>query len=108
MSFVTVRAFSYRYSFSSTPVSKALLIISKEHPELEISFIYKELDNYSTSAIIDTEDPYEALRQTIGFNPVSIIHKDNEFFIEALQRGLYIYHGRVIDPEMKPIDAATE
>lgn len=107
MSFVTVRAFSYRYSFSATPVSEALLTISKDHPELEISFIYKELDNYTTSAIIDTEDPYEALRQTIGFNPVSIIRKDNEFFMEALQHGLYIYRGRVLDPEMKPVEAAT-
>ena len=41
-------------------------LLSKEHPEINISFIYKDLDNYKTSAKIHEDDAYEALRRTIG------------------------------------------
>ncbi len=73
--FVSANAFRYSYSFDNTPVADAIVRISKDHPDDNISFIYKELDSYRTSATIRTDDTYDALRRTIGLNPISISGK---------------------------------
>lgn len=105
--FMTARAYSYSYSFDNTPISEALVRISKDHPEANIYFIYKELDNYRTSSTVDSDDIYEALRQTIGFHPISIKKKDRCLFIEALQHGKFIYRGRAVDNDNEPVAATV-
>ncbi len=105
--FICANAYEYSYIFDNTPISEAIVRISKEHPDANISFIYKELDHYKTSARINTDDLYEALRQTIGLNPVSVIKKGRNFYIEALQHGRFCYSGRVIGSDNEPVIAAT-
>lgn len=97
----------YDYAFAGTPLSEALIRVSKDHPDVSISFIYKELDSYRTSVTIDTDDLYDALRRIVGFNPVSVVRKGDRYYIEALQHGLYRYTGRVADRRDEPIAAAT-
>ncbi len=107
MTYVSANAYKYAYSFNNTPISEAIVRISKDHPDLNISFIYKELDNYKTSAKIHTDDAYVALRQTIGLNPISIIRKKQDYYIEALQHGKFCYTGRAIGAHNEPVVAAT-
>lgn len=107
VSFVASSANPYTYSFNNTPISEAMVRISKEHPEINISFIYKDLDNYKTSAKIHEDDAYEALRRTIGLNPVSVIKKDNNYYVEALQHGKFRYMGQAIGSDNEPVVAAT-
>lgn len=107
IAFSLIPAFAYRYdhTFRSTPLSQAIIAISGKNPEINISFIYKDLDRYTTSARILTDDPSEALRQAVGLNPVLITHKGNDFYIEALQHGRYMCHGKVVDTDRRPVDA---
>lgn len=105
--FVSANASDYSYSFNDTPLSEAIVRISKSHPDVNISFIYKELDNYRTSAKIDTKDVYTALRQAIGLNPVSIINHEGHFYIEALQHGRFNYYGEVFDEYNEPVAGAS-
>lgn len=70
--FISANAYKYSYKFSDTPISEAIVRISKEHPQVNISFIYKELDHYRTSAKINTDDTYDALRQTIGLKTIRL------------------------------------
>ncbi|MDE6804047.1 MAG: hypothetical protein K2J29_05405, partial [Muribaculaceae bacterium] len=107
MTFFSAGAYRYSYTFSNTPISEAIVRISKDHPEVNISFIYKELDHYRTSVRIHTDDPYEALRSVTGISPVSVIRKDNSYYIEALQHGNYKIHGRIIDGEAEPMVAGV-
>lgn len=107
MTFISANAYKYAYSFDNTPISEAIVRISKDNPDVNISFIYKELDNYRTSARIATDDVYTALRQTIGLNPVSIINQAGHYYIEALQHGRFIYHGAVVDADNEPIVGAS-
>ena len=107
MAVISAEAYDYSYSFKNIPVSEAIVKISKDHPEVNISFIYKELDNYKTSACIQTDDTYEALRQVVGINPISIIQKDRNFYVEALQHGRFCYTGRIIGNDNEPVAAAT-
>lgn len=107
MTFISASAYKYAYSFDNTPISEAIVRISKDNTDVNISFIYKELDNYRTSAKIATDDVYTALRQTIGLNPVSIINQAGHYYIEALQHGRFIYHGNVVDADNEPIVGAS-
>ncbi|MDE6859295.1 MAG: TonB-dependent receptor family protein [Duncaniella sp.] len=104
---ISASAYKYTYSFNGTPISEAIVKISKDHPDLNISFIYRELDNYKTFARIRTDDIYDALRQVIGFNPISIIRKDQDYYIEALQHGKFRYTGRAVGSDSEPVVAAT-
>lgn len=104
---ISANAHKYAYSFGNMPISEAIVKISKEHPEINISFIYKELDSYKTTARIATDDAYEAIRQTIGLNPISVIQKGNEFYIEARQHGTYSYNGIAVGFDYQPVEAAT-
>lgn len=107
MTYVSANANKYTYSFDNTPISEAIVRISKDNPDVNISFIYKELDNYRTSARIQADDIYDALRETIGLNPISIIKKNRNYYIEALQHGKFRYTGRVIGSDGEPVVAAT-
>ena len=107
VTFISAGAYTFNYTFHNTPVSEAIVKISKEHPDINISFIYKELDNYRTSARIRTDDVYDALRQITGLNPVSVIRRDNDYFIEALQHGKFVYSGRVMGSDKEPVAGAT-
>lgn len=104
---IAVHADTFRYNFSSVPLSEALTRIAEDHKEISLNFIYNELDNYKSTAEIKTDNAYEALRQTIGINPVSIVNKNNSFFIEALQHGRFKFSGKVIGADNEPLVAAT-
>lgn len=103
MTFISVSAYKYAYSFNNTPISEAIVRLSKDHPEINVSFIYKELDNYKTSAKIHTDDIYDALRQIIGFNPINLRLKKDEYYIEAQQKGVFNIRGTLIAPDGEPI-----
>ncbi len=107
LTLISASAHKYAYTFGNTPISEAIVMISKEHPDINISFIYKELGGYKTSAKIETDDPYEALRQTIGLNPISIIRKGSDYYVEARQHGKYSYKGRAVGSDNEPVVAAT-
>lgn len=80
MTYISASAYKYAYTFHNTPISEAIVRISKDNPDDNIFFIYKELDNYRTSARIQTDDIYDALRQTVGLNPISIIKKNQNYY----------------------------
>lgn len=107
MTFIPASAYKYSYSFTDTPVSEAILRICKDHPEVNISFIYKELGNYRTSAKIRTDNIYDALRQAVALNPVSVTENRGSFYVEALQHGVFRYTGRCSGSDGEPVAAAT-
>ncbi|MDO5396294.1 MAG: hypothetical protein Q4F07_10090, partial [Bacteroidales bacterium] len=100
-------AYRYDYTFHGTPIPQALIKITKENPDVRISFIYKELNNYRTSTRIRTDNAYDAIRAVIGQNPISVIRKDEKFYVEALQHGNFKYSGSLIGSDNEPVVAAT-
>ncbi len=105
--FVMAQAETFSYHFSSTLLPKALQRIMVEHPDLDINFIYNELENYRTSASVKSDNVYDALRQTVGMNPVTVVKSKNTYYIEALQHGKYLYTGRLMGTDNEPVAAAT-
>ena len=98
---------SFSYRFDATPLPKAIREIMEDHPDLEINFIYNELENYKTSSTVKADNAYDALRQTISRNPVTVTKSKDAYYIEALQHGKYVYTGKAIGSDNEPIVAAT-
>lgn len=105
--FVMANAETFSYRFNSTPLPKAIQRIMENHPDLDINFIYNELENYNTSSTVHADNAYDALRQTIGLNPVTVVKAKNTYYVEALQHGKYLYTGRAIGTDNEPVVAAT-
>ena len=104
---VISHADTFTYRFNQTLLSEALSHIAEQHPDIQINFIYNELDKYKTSAHINTDDVFQALKQTIGMNPVSVSKSNGRYYIEALQHGKFIYRGCAIGEDNEPVAAAT-
>lgn len=104
---ISASAHEYTYRFRSVPVSQALARISREHPELNISFIYNELEDYKVDADIATDDAVAAIRRLTSYNPISVIVSGNRIYVEAMQRGRYKYSGRVVDEQGETVPYAT-
>lgn len=104
---VSVYADRYEYRFDQTPLSEALTRIAEEHKNLQINFIYNELNNYKSTAYINADNAYDALRQAIGLNPVSVVNKGNRFYIEALQHGRFKFSGKVVGSDKEPVAGAS-
>lgn len=107
LSFISAQASRYSYIFRNTPLSEAIVRLSKDSPDLNISFIYTDLENYRTSAKIDTDDVYSALRQIIGLNPITVINKNGDYFVEVSCRGNITYTGTVTSDDSEPLPGAT-
>lgn len=99
----TAFAQKFSYRFNHTPLADALVQIAEQHPDLHINFIYNELDKYPVTATIRTNDTYDMLRQLIGLNPVSVIRSKGRYYVEALQHGKFVYHGRVVGNDNEPL-----
>ena len=102
-----VNAETFSYHFNSITLPKALQKIIADHPDVEINFIYNELENYQAAPEVDADNPYDALRQMIGLNPVIVAKIKNTYYIEALQHGKYVYDGKIIGEDNEPVVAAT-
>ena len=107
MTFLMADAKTFSYQFNSTPLPKAIRELMEGHPELDINFIYNELETYKTSATVKADDAYDALRQTIGLNPVTVVRSRNTYYLEALQHGKYVYTGKAVGTDSEPVVAAT-
>lgn len=103
----TAFAQKFSYRFNHTPLADALVQIAEQHPDIHINFIYNELDKYPITATVHTNDAYDMLRQLIGLNPVSVISSGGRYYVEALQHGKFVYHGRVVGNDNEPVAAAT-
>lgn len=97
----------YSYRFNSTPLPVAIQRIMADNPDIDINFIYNELENYRTGATVNADNPYDAIRQTIGLNPVTVVKSGNTYYVEALQHGKHVYTGRALGTDDEPVAAAT-
>lgn len=105
--YVMAYAEQYSYDFDSTPLPKAFIKIMEDHPETDINFIYNELETYTTSASVRSDNAGEAILQVIALNPVILVNNDNTYYVEALQHGKYLYRGKAVGTDHEPVVGAS-
>lgn len=97
----------YDYTFNNTPIADALTRLIKDHPEAKITFIYNEMEDYRTSAVVSTDNLKTAVKAIVARNPISVSEKKGHILVEALQRGKYRYTGKIVNEFNDPVDYAT-
>jgi len=76
---LSAAARTFDYDFRSTPLSEALALLARQHPDVHVRFIYNELEGYRVTARIHTDDAYTALRQITARQPVSLLRRGDRF-----------------------------
>lgn len=104
---LTAIATRYNYTFKNTPIAQALATLVKEHPESKITFIYNEMDDYTTSATISTDNLKDAIKDIVARNPISVREVKGHILVEALQKGKYRYTGKLMNEYNEPVPDAT-
>lgn len=100
-------AAKYKFKFNDTPVSKALAQLVRENPEAKITFIYNELDTYTTSATINTDNLLAAVKTITEKKPIIVTEKRGRILVEALQKGKYRFSGKLLNEYQEPVAHAT-
>ncbi len=85
------------YNYVGLPISAALADFCKKNPDIKISFIYDELDDYKVKEKIYSDNALDVVKAIVALNPVSVTEYQDEIYIEALQKGKYHFSGRTID-----------
>ncbi|MDE6023416.1 MAG: hypothetical protein K2G13_07940, partial [Muribaculaceae bacterium] len=68
------------YNYIGRPISAALTDFCKRHPDLKISFIYDELDDYVVREKISSDDAMEVVKAIVALNPVSVTAYQDEIY----------------------------
>lgn len=98
---------SFEYRFKNKPLPQAVLELAADHPDLQINFIYNELENYLAADSVSADIAAEALWQLVGLNPVTVAESRGAFYLEGRQRGRYVYRGRTVDADGEPVPGAA-
>ena len=95
--------------YNNVSLSEALLQLSREQPDIAISFIYNELEDFRITTSVNRKTLPEAIQQMIGFYPVRMtIAPDNlEIFVECTHKTDHHLTGTIIDEQGQPVAYAN-
>lgn len=95
-------------TYRSTPMSEALIDISRECPELKISFIYNTLEDYPVTCSFLNLTPVEAVYRIVGLYPVRISFSDDgHTVVEPLRSSAGKLIGRLVNERGEAVEYAT-
>lgn len=78
-------------------MAKALAEFAEKYPDVSLTYVYNELNNYTTSASVSTDNAADAVRKIVGRNPVMVVEKKGHIYVESYQKGKYLLTGRVVN-----------
>lgn len=94
-------------TYRNKPLSDVLIDLNRASQQYRISFIYDELEDFVVSKHIYQSSIPDAIRQAVGFYPVSISTADSLIFIECLQKEKTKLTGRIVDKKKNPVKYAN-
>ena len=81
---LAVSAQNINHNFQNVSMSDALHYLSSKSTKYTINFIYDELEDFRVTADVHNKRIPDAIRQVIGFYPISIKVKTSIFFFFIL------------------------
>lgn len=94
-------------SFRATSLSEALVALEKKAKGARINFIYNELEDFSVTTTFSRLPLDQALRQVVGFYPIRIRHRGNDYSLECVQKDEAKVRGHIVDEHGRPLEFAT-
>ncbi|MDE6077545.1 MAG: hypothetical protein K2G29_07425, partial [Muribaculaceae bacterium] len=60
------------YNYIGRTLAEALADFCKRNPDIKVSFIYDELEDYRVKESVRSDNPLEILKTIVALNPVSV------------------------------------
>lgn len=99
------------HTFRDMPMPEALKYIQSQAPQVDIIFVYNELEDFRVTADVKSKSAFDAIQQLIGFYPIRVSSKTDEdgkkIFVECIQKERQKVIGRVIDEQGQPVEFAN-
>ena len=104
----TVAAQRITHTFQNTSMSDGLKLLQRQTDKYKIVFIYDDLEDFKVTTSIRNKNVPEALRQMIGFYPISMtVNDDNEIYLECTHKTDHRLKGMVVDENNQPLPYAS-
>jgi hypothetical protein len=105
---LAARAQRVSHAFENVTMPAALKTLNTLQDKYTINFIYDELEDFRTSADIRNLSVPDAIRQLIGFYPITMTVTDDKFIsVECTQKTARRYKGRLVDEHREPVAYAN-
>ena len=104
----TVTAQRITHNFQNVSMSDALKQLQRQTDKYKIVFIYDDLEDFKVTTSIRNKSVPDALRQMIGFYPISMtVNDDNEIYLECTHKTDHRLKGLVVDENNLPLPYAN-
>ena len=89
--------------YHDVSMSKALIDLDRASSRYHISFIYNELEDFTVTKRLDDRPVLDAVRDIIGFYPISISVGDSIIAVECVHKADRRLIGQLIDENNNPV-----
>lgn len=108
----SIQAQRITHIYNNVSLSDALRELSRQTRDYTIYFLYDELEDFRITTTVTRKNPPEAIRQMIGFYPVSMTidtsnPKEHKIFIECTHKTGRNLTGTIIDEHGHPVAFAN-
>ncbi|MCF0159989.1 MAG: carboxypeptidase regulatory-like domain-containing protein, partial [Bacteroidaceae bacterium] len=93
-------------NYQHQPLPEVLIDIDNASPELQISFIYDKLEDYTVTCSFTDVSPIEAIHCAVGFYPVKINRSNNLITIEPIYDTGQSLKGRLVSERGEGVEFA--
>ena len=107
LAFVGVQAQKITREYNNVPLNDALRQLNEQTEKYNISFLYNELEDFRITTSIRHKTVPEAIRQMIGFYPITLTEQGNNLFVECIGKGKHRFKGRLVDENGQPVKNIT-
>ncbi len=105
---MSVDAQQITHRFNRVSMSEALKYLQGQTDRYRIVFIFNELEDFSVTADVRGKSVPDALRQLIGFYPITMTVNDkHEIYVECTHKTDRRLIGRLIDEKGQPLEYAN-
>lgn len=93
------------HTFKGQSLAAVLKILDREQTVYRINFIFDELEDFTVTTSFKNKDLHQALREVVGFYPVSITtdEENKNIFLECIKKEKTKLVGRLLDQRSQPV-----
>ncbi len=106
---MTAGAQRVTHRFDNVSMSDALRYLQDQTDKYRIVFIFNELEDFNVTASIKNQTIPDAIKQLIGFYPITMTTKDDgrEIYVECTHKTEYRLIGRLLNEKSQPLEYAN-
>ena len=93
--------------YNNVSMAQALRELNQVQHQYTVNFIYNDLEDFRITLSIKRQTVPDAIRQMIGFYPITITEQANNIFVECISKGRKRFKGCLVDETGHPMEYAN-